>query len=233
MRGGESEKEKMEIEIKLRVADRREVLRLLARLGAELISARVHEMNTLYDTADGDLTRQGRMLRVRVERPAGRRKRARKKEQRFRGESSGFSAVLTFKGPAALAAGKTKKAPAYKIREEREVRISDEKEAGRIIERLGFQPCFRYEKFRTTYRLPGMKNLKVEIDETPIGLFLELEGPRGQIDRAAARLGFGRGEYISKSYGVLFMEERGMGREKSRDGEPSSFSRWPDMVFRS
>ena len=74
------------------------------------------------------------------------------------------------------------------------------------------RPCFRYEKFRTTYRLPGIRNLKVEVDETPIGLFLELEGPGREIDRAAARLGFGPAEYITKSYGALFMEERGVGR---------------------
>ncbi len=217
---------KTEIEIKLRVADLSQLLRQLARLRAELIAARVHEMNTLYDTARGDLLRQGRMLRVRVERPASRSKGAGKlrgKTRRGRaGEESGVSALLTFKGPiepprhsakrAADKRGKTKRAPAYKIREEHEIRVSDQEEVNRIIEGLGLRPCFRYEKFRTTYRLPGIRNLKVEIDETPIGLFLELEGPRREIDRAAARLSFGPAEYITKSYGALFMEERGVGR---------------------
>ena len=217
---------KTEIEIKLRVADRPGLLRQLARLRAELVAARVHEMNTLYDTAQGDLLRQGRMLRVRVERPASRSKGAgqiqRKTKQGRAGEASGFSALLTFKGPvgpsqrrakrAAEKMGKKKTASAYKIREEHEIRVSDQEEVGRIIEGLGLRPCFRYEKFRTTYRLPGIGKLKIEVDETPIGLFLELEGPRREIDRAAARLGFGPGEYITKSYGALFMEERGAGR---------------------
>jgi len=60
-----------------------------------------------------------------------------------------------------------------------------------------------------------------------------LEGPRGQIDRAARMLGFSRAEYISKSYGALFMEERGMKGGRSGHGEPTSFSRWPDMLFQS
>src|ERR1700722_17878861 len=89
---------KMEIEVKLRVADRRQLLRQLARLRAELIGARVHEMNTLYDTAEGDLARHGRMLRVRVERPAsGSKSSGKKRRERARG-ASGFSALLTFKG---------------------------------------------------------------------------------------------------------------------------------------
>jgi adenylate cyclase class IV len=150
--------------------------------------------------------------------------------------------VLTFKGPVWLsqrgakrlskAIVKTENARAYKIREEHEIRVSDEHEASRIMEGLGFQPCFRYEKFRTTYRLPGMRNLKLEFDETPIGLFLELEGPPREIDGAARGLGFARGEYINKSYGALFMEERGVKRDTAWHGEPTSFSRWPDMLFR-
>lgn len=221
--GGKAKLEmKTEIEIKLRVAELSQLLRQLARLGAELIAARVHEMNTLYDTAQGDLLRRGQMLRVRVERPASRSKGAGKLQQRRAGEASGFSALLTFKGPvgpprrgakrASEKSGNKERAPGYKIREEYETRVSDREAVSRVIEGLGFRPCFRYEKFRTTYRLPGIRNLKVEVDETPIGLFLELEGPRREIDRAATRLGFGRAEYITKSYGALFMEEVGVGR---------------------
>jgi len=268
---------KTEIEIKLRIADRPELLRRLARLRAELIGARVHEMNTLYDTAEGDLLRHGRMLRVRVERPASLSKSSgqihQKIQEKIRGktrgktpgkirwgrasEASGFSALLTFKGP--VTSGRKERAPAYKIREEHEIRVSDQEEVSRIIERLGFRPCFRYEKFRTTYRLPGIRNLKLEVDETPIGLFLELEGPRREIDRGAARLGFGRAEYITKSYGALFMEEGGVGRrfksgrragakreagKASHDepiveptdepsDEPAQFSALRDMLFSS
>ncbi len=61
-----------EIEVKLRVPDERRLLRQLARLEAKLVRGRVHEMNTLYDTPDGNLARHGQMLRLRVERPASR-----------------------------------------------------------------------------------------------------------------------------------------------------------------
>jgi len=40
---------------------------------------------------------------------------------------------------------------------------------------------FRYEKYRTTFRLPDSNawanGLLIELDETPIGTFVELEGP--------------------------------------------------------
>jgi len=47
----------------------------------------------------------------------------------------------------------------------------------------------------------------IELDETPIGTFVELEGPADAIDRAATELGFSRHDYVLKSYLVLYMEE--------------------------
>jgi len=55
---------------------------------------------------------------------------------------------------------------------------------------------FSYEKYRTTMKLPGSarwaKDLVIEVDETPIGTFLELEGPAEAIDRAAQNLAMRR-----------------------------------------
>jgi adenylate cyclase class 2 len=212
-----------EIEVKVRIGDRRGFLRQLARLKAKLTRARVHEMNTLYDTGDGQLARQGQMLRLRVERPAGRR-------PEFAKGRPASTGVLTFKGPANGA--ETNNPEPYKVREERELCISNPEEMPKIFEALGLRPCFRYEKFRTTFSLPGMTQLKLTLDETPIGLFVELEGERGEIDRAAAMLGFARSDYINKSYGALFVEERGAAGPTSGK-EPTSFSGITDMLFRS
>ncbi len=49
-----------EVEVKLRVTDRKALLRRLAALRARAVHPRMHEMNTLYDTADGALARVGR-----------------------------------------------------------------------------------------------------------------------------------------------------------------------------
>ena len=61
----------------------------------------------------------------------------------------------------------------HKVREEIELEIGDAKALGMIIERLGMQESFHYEKFRTTFRMPESerwaKGLLIELDETPSG----------------------------------------------------------------
>jgi adenylate cyclase class 2 len=222
-------KSNTEIEIKLRIGDRRGFLRQLARLKAKLTRVRVHEMNTLYDTSDGQLARHGQMLRLRVESAArgGPGAGQRRKVAKDRAASTG---LLTFKGPENGA--ETNNPEPYKVREEHELCISNPEEMSKIFEALGLRPCFRYEKFRTTFSLPGMARLKLTLDETPIGLFAELEGERDEIDRAAGMLGFARSDYINKSYGALFVEERGLAGRASGE-EPKSFSGITDMLFRS
>jgi len=74
-----------------------------------------------------------------------------------------------------------------------------------ILARLGFNPVFRYEKYRTEYEREPQQGI-VTIDETPIGLFAELEGSPAWIDRTAKALGFSEPEYITKSYGRLYLE---------------------------
>jgi adenylate cyclase class IV len=223
---------KTEIEVKLRIVDRRGLLRQLARLKAKLIAPRVHEMNTLYDTQDGRLARHGQMLRLRVERLAHWAPGAGK-----RSKHPGVSALLTYKGPGASKKGSRRASRAasparYKIREEHELRLADHEEMPRILEVLGLRPWFRYEKFRSTYCLPGMAHLKLELDETPIGPFLEIEGGRGGINRSAALLGFARSDYIDRSYGALYMQHCGLGRGAAPQSEPTPFSGLPDMLFR-
>ena len=52
------------------------------------------------------------------------------------------------------------------------------------------------------------------LDETPIGTYLELEGPGAWIDATAAELGFAARDYILLSYGTLYRNHcREMGME--------------------
>jgi adenylate cyclase, class 2 len=102
--------------------------------------------------------------------------------------------VLTFKGPRRIQEG-------VKSREEIELSVGDPDALQEVLERLGLRPVFRYQKYRETYRLGG---LEIVVDETPIGAFLELEGPMEEIHAAAQRLGFGREDYVAESYAGLF-----------------------------
>jgi adenylate cyclase class 2 len=104
-------------------------------------------------------------------------------------------ARLTHKGPPEP--GK------HKSREELELTATDPATLAAIFERLGFQRVFRYEKYRTEFQRE--KTGTVTLDETPIGVYLELEGPPAWIDRTAHLLGFGQSDYILDSYGRLYV----------------------------
>ena len=49
------------------------------------------------------------------------------------------------------------------------------------------------------------------IDETPIGTYLEIEGPVDVIHEAARALGRGPADYIGDSYAALFLASGGIG----------------------
>jgi adenylate cyclase, class 2 len=218
-----------EVEVKLRVADRRAVVRLLRKLKAKC-GARMHEMNTLYDTPAGSLAREGKLVRIRILRPAASRGAGQPAGETRRRAASPQAAVLTYKGPAqqeGLAAGRR-----YKIREEHELLVQDPGALVQVFEGMGLGPWFRYEKYRTTYRLPRVAGLLVELDETPIGDFLELEGDATAIDRGAALLGYRHRDYIAKSYGQLFLEQRrSADRAGSAGGNASPEEDSADMLF--
>ena len=194
-----------EIEIKLAVRDLRDLRARLKRLRAREISPRTYETNTLYDTLAQSLRRRGQLLRIRTEQPPASFGKTATHEDAV--------GILTYKGPPAhpYQPGKTSNGPSrrnqYKIKDEAEVRAAGAGELARILRSLGLQPVFRYEKFRTTYALPGISELKIELDETPVGIYLELEGPIAGIDRAARLLGYARRDYVTDSYGGLYLAE--------------------------
>jgi adenylate cyclase, class 2 len=191
-----------EIEIKLRVLDVAALRTRLKRLRARKISPRTHESNTLYDTPRQDLRRRGQLIRIRIEQPASSRGKRRPNEN--------APAILTYKGPSlsrnSIKTGRHSGTPThFKIKDEAEVSVAGADELARILRGLGLQPVFRYEKFRTTYALPGVRGLKIELDETPVGIYLELEGPVAGIDRGARLLGYGREDYMTETYGSLYL----------------------------
>ena len=198
-------KPNQEIEIKLPVTDVAAIRKRLRHLGAREIIPRTYESNTLYDTPGEQLRRRGELIRIRIEQPAQTRSR----------EASGAEqpAVLTFKGPQRSSPPRKKPrepistARRFKIKEEAEISVSSAAAAARILAALGLSPGFRYEKFRTTYGLPNIPHVKIELDETPVGTYLELEGAASAIDRAAIMLGYTRKDYSTATYGSLYLAD--------------------------
>ncbi len=197
-----------EREIKLKIEDIKAFRRLLRKLGAEPVGAgqgRVHEENVIFDTPQGGLAKHGQLLRIRTETLEGSGKSGKQRAKR--------RVVLTFKRPVARSAaadGKQLSAGPHKLREEIEMEVTDAATLATIFEGLGMAGWFRYEKYRTTFRLPASqawaRGLLIELDETPIGTYVELEGPAGAIDRAAIELGYSKRDYVLKNYLTLYVD---------------------------
>jgi len=155
---------------------------LIEGQGFPLVHERTLESDQLFDRPDEELKRSDQVLRLR---------------------RSGERATVTYKGPAL----REQPLERYKRREEIEFDISDTNAFETALDRLGYVPGFRYQKYRTKFAVPGETGV-VSIDETPIGVFLELEGTPEWIDRTAARLGLSREEYLTASYYALYREYR-------------------------
>jgi adenylate cyclase class 2 len=115
-----------ETETKLYTPDLASVEARLQALGALLIAPRVYERNVRYDDADGTLTPNHIVLRLRQD----------------------TRARLTYKADGRVQDG-------IITRFEAEVEVSDFDTMALILGRLGYQPQMVYEKYRTTYTLDG------------------------------------------------------------------------------
>jgi adenylate cyclase, class 2 len=170
-----------EVEVKLPCPDLPAIRRRLEGQGATRQSDLHEEVNDLYDDAAGHLAEKGAALRVR--RAQGR-------------------VILTYKGPARFSGG-------IKTRQESEVLVADAGAGGSALEAilsgLGFARRFRYEKRREEWLLEGCS---VALDETPIGHFVEVEGPPPAIRRALVALGLDFSEAIPYTYARLYLERR-------------------------
>jgi len=163
----------IETEVKLRIGKIPDVESRLRLLGAYRESERTLEDDTLYDFPDRRLTGAGSLLRVRR-------------------RSDG--ARITFKGEVESGAR-------AKVRREEETPVGDVQATLGILDGIGLEPIWRYQKYRTTYRLG---NLHAVLDEAPIGNFLELEGPKPEIDRWAGALGYRPDDYLVDTYRDLY-----------------------------
>ena len=146
----------------------------VAALGAVPLRARRLQDDRLLDTTAGRLRTGWCTLRVRIETPD---------------EGSGSIAILTFKGPP--------RSDAMKVREEVETGVGDGAALLLVLERVGFEVWFRYQKYREEFERGGTI---VAIDETPCGVFVELEGTEAGVTRLARELGREPGDYITASY---------------------------------
>jgi adenylate cyclase class 2 len=111
-----------EIEVKFLIKEPALLEKQLAANGAILKSPRVFESNLRFDTPNGELTQQHRVLRLRQD----------------------TKTSVTYKGPTLVEKG-------VAVRQEIEFEASNFTAAQHLFEALGYQISVMYEKYRTTY----------------------------------------------------------------------------------
>ena len=168
----------IETEIKFRVASTGELEAKLASLGFHLVTPRSFESNVLYDTPTRSLRAKRELVRIR----------------HYNGRW-----LLTHKRVPDSGIGEDR----HKHRVETETELSDGAALAEVFASIGFLPAFRYEKWRAEW---SDDTGHCVVDETPIGVFAELEGPAEWIDRITSELGISQGDQMTLSYGRLFEE---------------------------
>src|SRR5215470_11864969 len=153
-----------EIELKFPVSNPAALESRLRELGFRIDTPRTFEHNTLYDTPSRDLRARTEILRIRQYGPTW---------------------TVTHKG---LSNTQTADPSRYKVRIETETAVTDGPALGHIFEQLGYTPAFTYEKYRTEWSHPDESSAHLVLDETPIGIYAELEGPPAWIDRTVTQL---------------------------------------------
>jgi adenylate cyclase, class 2 len=188
-----------EIELKFSVADIRELRSTADALGFKLVTDRTFESNVLYDSSDRQLRTQRQILRLR---------------------HYGNRCTVTHKRQAEGGDGDLR----YKTRIETESVVEDCDALAEIFIQLGYRPVFRYEKFRTEW---AMDEGHLVLDETPIGIWAELEGQPAWIDAMLEKLCIAPELRTIQSYGSLFLrwkEETGSAVENLTFDEIAAYA---------
>lgn len=172
---GSEEEVATETEVKVMIDDADAFCERLTPFRPEAISLRHFEDNYLLDFSDLKLKSAQCALRVRF--------------------AEGRS-VLTFKG-------RPQPGGVFKSREELELEVADGDAMLQILERLGMNVGFRYQKHRREF---AIGDVHVAVDETPVGTYVEFEGTEEGIRRLTALMGIAETEFIRLSYYSLYLE---------------------------
>lgn len=197
MGAGSGKASQVETEIKLPVADVRRAAAQPEAIGARLAHSRELEDNLVFDFPDRSLRKRSVLARVRI---------------------LHRSVVLTYKGPDLSGPATT---GGMKRRMETEVTVprADADSLIAILQGLGLEQVWRYQKYRTTWT---WDTAKIMLDETPIGAWFEIEGEPEAIDRGATALGYGKSDYLASTYRDLYEQYlRRAGHGSDPDHEPN------------
>lgn len=137
------------------------------------------QLDIWFDTREEILKRKGCGLRLRLQ---------------------GEEATLTLKEK--LVVGKL-----VREAEEHEVGVDDFDKTKEILEKLGFQEKLSYQKEREEWVI---ENVSIILDRVEnLGVFLELEGAKEDIEEVIKKLGLEKAQRITEHYGQIYEKRIG------------------------
>jgi len=173
----------LEIEVKLRFETAAAARSAILNAGGVEKRSRHFERNRIFDTPAGDLVSRLVLLRLR--------------------STSDGRAWLTYKEKVASEIR-------AKVREETEIEVSSAENLAAVLGKLGFVTIYTYEKHRTVFEMDGAT---VDLDETPMGCFVEVEAPADRLEAIVSALGADPAGALTEDYRTLYkiyLEERGL-----------------------
>jgi len=173
-----------EIELKFLGADF-SALRRTIRLSGGVCKGAHFERNLVFDTPQRTFKDEDKLLRLRLKCWADNQ-----------------VAVMTFKRPPMNETGIPDDVKVY---DEQETVVANFESTKGILEALGYDAAFRYDKMREEWSLNGVE---ICLDTLPFGDVVEIEGPRDEILQTAEKLGLSMEQSHTGTYHDLNREYR-------------------------
>jgi adenylate cyclase class 2 len=162
-----------EVELKFKVTDFGKIREILRKTGAAVIHEPAHERNLVLDTADRNIGKAGKLLRIR---------------------QYGDEVFLTVKQPV--------QPGPMKSRIENELKIDDTfEEAWRMFEKIGCLPVYEYEKTREIWLCNG-SHVCLDSLFFGMFVEIEADSEE-KVAATAALLGFDPAKGLRQSYSLL------------------------------
>lgn len=176
-----------EIEVKIKVEDKKEIQKRLKKLGWT-IKDLVFQKTFQNDTPDYSLRSKGIFPRTRLESCEG------------KGRVSSFAIKIN---PRGKFEGETPNDDYFR-RTEYSIEIEDAAEMSRMLEILGFEDVRIWEKYRQIWENKNNKEVEITIDSLPFGDFLEIEGEEKSIEEMMKNLKIEKKERIPLPYWLVY-----------------------------
>ncbi|MBI2055022.1 MAG: class IV adenylate cyclase [Candidatus Sungbacteria bacterium] len=159
-----------EIELKFRVANFKEIIPKLKKLGGKCVWRGIEE-SYFYDTPAKTLKRKHQMLRLRS------------------WAEHSYSLALKLEPEHSH--------KRYKVRDEFQIIVDDINATREILKHLGFVEYIRYKKYREHWKLPGAF---IELDTLKHLHFVEIEASKDRINQLAQILRLDWGQTTTQGY---------------------------------